>query len=682
MPDGSRVPPRSFFSPESIAVVGASPRKDTPVNRLLSTLLARGFRGRVYPVTDRHSTVEGLATAPAPAKLPEPVDLGIVAMPKELAVGACGRLADVGVRNIVVVSAGFAESGPDGVVRQRELADLAAERGLFVLGPNCMGFVNLLDGVVPCFASVVINEPSLLPGRAAIISQSGGVGIAAMLAAMRAGTGVSHVISSGNEAVLDQADLLDYVVADGRSAVVLLYAEHFRRGSALLDAVGRASAAGIGVVLLHGGRLRAGALAAQSHTGALTTDGRVVRELAGGAGAWPVHTLGEAVEALGALASGSGVRPRGRRVAALATSGGLAVLSADAVASADLTLATPAESTKDVLRAASPGFSGPWNPIDITPELYYRPDLVRELARSLAEDSGVDSVLLCGTFAYESSVALAEAFATSLAGSGKAVAAGWLSGDDRIAKTFRDNGLAYFTDVSTACGYLATGDAPLRVPTPSPPARPDGGEIVTEERVKAELRALGLAVPDSVIAEGVAGLGELRPPVAVKGLHGLFPHKAQAGVLALDLADDHAVRQACARIGARMRARGIDRPRVLIEEMVAPGVELFVGGRVDPAFGRIGVVGFGGSGISGQSPTRLVSLRSGSTEGPVAEALAGLEEKVGCQPREEIVRVVATILDWWSAHGQLAELDVNPLIVNESGIWVVDGLAVRQGRTA
>src|ERR1044072_5013939 len=140
-----RVPPRNFFTPESIAVVGASPRKDTAVNRLLTTLLARGYRGTVHPVTDRHSTVEGLAAVPGPADLPRPVDLGVVAMPKHLVVGACADLADIGVRNIVVVSAGFAEAGPEGVGRQRDLEALAGERGLVMLGPNCMGFVNLLD---------------------------------------------------------------------------------------------------------------------------------------------------------------------------------------------------------------------------------------------------------------------------------------------------------------------------------------------------------------------------------------------------------------------------------------------------------------------------------------------------------------------------------------------------------
>lgn len=680
-----RVASRSFFAPASIAVVGASPRRDTPVNRLLSTLLARGYRGRVHPVTDRHSTVEGLAAVATPADLPEPVDLGIVAMPKELAVGACAGLADAGVRDIVVVSAGFAEAGPAGVVRQAELAALAADRGLSVLGPNCMGFINLLDSgfgtVAPCFASVAIYEPTLLPGSAAIVSQSGGVGIAAMLGAMRAGTGVSLVVSSGNEAVLDLADLLDHVVADGRSRVVLLYAEHFRRGGALLDGIERATAAGVGTVVLHGGRQREGALAAQSHTGAIATDGRVVRELLSGAGAWPVTTLGEAVEALGVLASGTGTRPRGRRVAALAASGGMAVLSADAIASAGLTLARPAESTKDVLRASSPGFAGPWNPVDITPDLYYRPELVQALARALAADDGVDSVLLCGTFPYDASIRLAEAFAASLGGCGKAVAAGWFSGDHRIAKTCRDNGLAYFTDLSQACGYLATGDTPIRIPAPPPSAaEPDADAVVTEDRVKAELRALGLDVPDSVIVGEPAGLGGLRPPVAVKALHGLFPHRAEAGVLDLNLADDDAVRRACARITARMRERGVERPRVLVEEMVAPGVELFVGGRVDPTFGRVGIVGVGGSGISDTTPTRLVSLRSGAAA-EVAAALAHLGEKVGGQPLDEIVRVVTAVLDWWCRRDDLVELDVNPLIVNDTGIWIVDGLAVRGGRS-
>ncbi len=674
-----RVPARTFFSPESIAVVGASPRKDTPVNRLLSTLLDRGYRGTVHPVTDRHSTVEGLATVPSPAALPGPVDLGIVALPKELVVDSCAGLADAGVRNVVVVSAGFAEAGPDGVARQRELTALAADRELAVLGPNCMGFVNLLDGVVPCFASVAVNEPVLVPGEAAILSQSGGVGIAAMLAAMRAGTGVSLVVSSGNEAVLDLADLLDFVVVDGRSSVALLYAEHFRRGPDLLDAVARASAAGVGTVVLHGGRHDEGARAAQSHTGALATDGRVVRELLAGAGAWPVTTLGEAVEAMSVITSGKGTRPRGRRVAALAASGGMAVLSADAIASAGLTLATPAESTKDVLREASPGFAGPWNPIDITPELYYRPDRVRALAAALAADGGVDSVLLCGTFPYEASIELAEAFAASLGGCGKAVAAGWFSGDEWIAKTCRDNGLAYFTDLSTACGYLATGDDPVRLPAPAPPRpAPDPAMIVTEDVVKAELRQLGLAVPDSVIAEGgtgVVALGGLRPPVAIKALHGLFPHKAEAGMLELNLTGEAEVREAARRIADRMRERGVDRPRLLVEEMAAPGVELFVGGRIDPAFGRIGIIGLGGSGISGTTPTRLVSLRSASLAA-VAGALADLDEKVGGQPKDEVVRVAAAILDWWRGHPELAELDVNPLIVNDAGIWVVDGLAV------
>jgi acyl-CoA synthetase (NDP forming) len=684
--------PSTFFSPASIAVLGATPRRSSPVNLLLRNLLARGYSGTVHPVTDRHQAVEGLPCSPSPAALPEPAELAVVGLPAPLVLDGCRSLAAAGTRNMVVVSAGFAEAGPEGAARQRALADLAHREDLTIIGPNCMGFLNLLDGVAATFASAATPEAVLDPGPVAVLSQSGGIGAAVMVSCQRAGIGASFVVNTGNEAVVGIADVLRFVVADGRSRAAFLYVEQFARGADLLAAVTEAQSAGVSTVVLHGGRERAGSRAAASHTGAMTSDGRMVRELLVAAGAWVVESLVEATEALGVSGVAPARRPRGPRVTVVGTSGGMGVLGADAAASAGLTVATPSDGAVVELRSATGDRALPTNPMDVTPDLHNRPEDLAAAVRILAASDQTDAILLHGAFPYDISQRFARVVAEALAGSGKPVAAGWVAADTELSATFRQAGIACFDDITAACRYLRGSAAePARGPT-SPGIEADrvpdpetGGVVVTEDVLKAaldaDLEGLGVRVPRGVVYGAGPDDAELAAaglvfPVAVKAVDAAFPHKAAAGVLALGCAAADA-RDTYARIEARMRAAGARHPRILLEEMVEPGVELFVGGRRDPGFGLVGLVGLGGTDVERDRAVRFVSLDAATATAPIMEALGGLGTRLPDAALERAVTAVAALLEWWRRRPDLVEFEINPLIVNDRGVWVADALAVR-----
>jgi acyl-CoA synthetase (NDP forming) len=666
---------KEFFTPTSIAVVGASPRPASVANRLTTSLLRGGYPGTLAFVTGRHAEIDGIPCVPTVRDLPEPPGLTLVCVPAADVAGVLRDVAAIGGRNAMVVGSGFAEAGAEGRVLEDELRQTIVATGMTVLGPNCMGFMNCLDDVTASFASVVADGP-LRKGSSAVLSQSGGVAGIAALRAARTGMGCSFVVNSGNEAGLTTTDLLRMVVADGRSTGVFVYVEQLHEGGRLLAAIRDAREADVPVIVLHGGSEPAGAVSAGSHTGALAVDGRIAGELLTDAGAWVVTSPLEGIEALRYTSRSPGraaAAPTG--TAGLATSGGMAVLSADAIGRTGGRMAEFAPRTRERIAAILPDFATVTNPLDITASIAFQPERVRELMAAVLGDPDVGSVLVCGANPLLASQRLAEAIAPVLAESPKLGAVAWFDGDDPVATPFREAAVPYFESVNEAAAFLATARRqPVR-----PPVRPAPSvAALTEDAVKSALAARGVDVPAGVVVgpgdDPAAAVAGLTGPFAVKGRHPTLVHKVAAGVVETGVEPDR-VADVVARIAARMRERGIAAPTVLVESMVPPGTEVFLGLKVDPSFGPVAVFGLGGTGVEagGGHVIRAVPRDADRLAAEMARMVAGLVDDA------TLAATVSTVAGYWLAELAPWTLDVNPIIRSAGRAWVVDAVALDEG---
>ena len=321
-----------FFRPRAVAVVGASPRLGSLGARLLDSIVRSGFRGRIYPVHPSAGQVAGLRAFPSVLKLPVTPDLAVIAVPGPAVLTVVEECAQRGIPALIVISAGFAETGPAGKALQDRLLAMVRGHNMRMIGPNCLGLVSA-DPQWPLNASFVPIFPP--PGRVAVSSESGALALAVLAAAARLGLGISHCVSVGNRADVSSNDLLEFWEEDDRTDVILLYLESFgnpRRFARIARRVGRSKP----IVAVKAGRTRAGRRAAGTHTAALAASDVAVEALFRQTGVIRAETLQEMLDLATALSSQS--LPRGRRVAVLTNAGGPAILCADACEAGGLVL--------------------------------------------------------------------------------------------------------------------------------------------------------------------------------------------------------------------------------------------------------------------------------------------------------------------------------------------------------
>ncbi|HEX3202867.1 MAG TPA: GNAT family N-acetyltransferase, partial [Actinomycetes bacterium] len=361
---------RVFLAPRSVAVVGASRRRGTVGAELFHNLLAGGFNGPVYPVNPNAPVVQSVVAYPSIAGVPGPVDLAVVAVPAAAVVGTAEECAAAGVRALVVLSAGFAETGPEGAQRQAQLLRVCREAGMRLIGPNCLGVVNTNPNVR---LDATFGPAMPLPGRVGFLSQSGALGLAVIDYATKLGLGLSSFVSVGNKADISSNDLLDYWEQDPDTSVALLYLESFgnpRRFSRIARRVGRRKP----IVAVKSGRSAAGARASSSHTGALLAASDVtVDALFQQAGVIRTDTLAELFDVAALLANQP--RPRGRRVGIVTNAGGPGVLCADACQAAGLQVAELSQALRGRLAEGLPAAASVANPVDMlaaAPAAHYR----------------------------------------------------------------------------------------------------------------------------------------------------------------------------------------------------------------------------------------------------------------------------------------------------------------------
>jgi acetyltransferase len=679
----------AVFAPRRVALVGASERPGS-VGRLLWDNLA-GFPGEVLPVGPA-ARVCGQVAYPDLRDVPGQVDLAVVATPAATVPGIVRSAAAKGVAAVVVLSAGFAETGDDGARLQDEAVAAARAGGVRLVGPNCFGVQN---ADLPLNASIAAGTPRG-GGGVTIVTQSGSYGMAVHALGQDEGLRVAKVFAAGNKADITDAELLAYLRQDPDTSVICLLLE------SITDARGFFAEACLTtpdkpVIAVVGGRTSAGQRAAVSHTAALASDDAVRDAALRQAGVVRVRTGLQVLDAARALSSQP--VPRGRRVAVITNSGGTGVELTDLLADEGLLVPELSESLQAGLRALMPAYASARNPVDMTPAwnrfAAVYPGAIEMLARS-GEVDVIVPVLLQRSASAEVAVAVRDAVQRLQADAVPVpVYVCWVAprSADEHARLLNLAGVPCFpwpertaqvAGVAVRCGLqLEKGGSPrdgarapedLRAPAPLPAATPNG--LLPSQAARDLLVASGITVIDTVCCRSAASAAAaaecLGYPVVAKVDHPDLVHKSDAGGVRLGLGSGAEVAEAAAEL--LELAAGAS---VLVQRQHR-GVELLVGGVRDPEFGAMVVAGLGGVLVetqrdvqlavapvdTGQARAMLSSLRG-------AAILGGLR---GSPPVHLgfVAETIVAVGDLMVAHPEIAELDLNPVLAGPAGCVAVD----------
>jgi acyl-CoA synthetase (NDP forming) len=444
---------RPLLDPRSIAIVGASADFGRINGRPLKFMLQYGYGGKLLPINPRYTEIAGVPCFPSVAELPETPELALIGLSAQAAARSLEECGRRGVRAAVVFGGGYGETGQDGQRLQDELVAIADRYQISFCGPNCLGFVNFASAAV-CSFTATFDSVDLLPGPVAFVSQSGALGAYVYAMARERGVGFSYYISSGNEAQLDFADYVDYLVDDPNTKLILGYLEAARDGPSLLRAADRAVEAGKPLVLLKVGRSSTGAQAARSHTGSLAGSDRVYDAAFRQHGVIRVDTI-EALVDVAYLATVGRV-PNGPGVAIATVSGGAGVILADEIERVGLDLTELSAATRTRLGEILPPFASTANPVDTTAQPLNDPDLLRLSLLALAQDPGVDTVIPFNGPLAEYAETLAGAIASVASATDRLVIANWLLAPPSARASLERLGVPVFDDPSRVIRALGT----------------------------------------------------------------------------------------------------------------------------------------------------------------------------------------------------------------------------------
>jgi acetyl coenzyme A synthetase (ADP forming)-like protein len=685
-----------FLRPASVAVIGASARRETVGGELLRNVRSYGYGGALYPVNRHTAEIDGMRAYPSIGEVPEAVDLAVIAVPAAQVNAVARECAAGGTRALLVISAGFAEIGGEGVERERELISICRESGMRLIGPNCLGVLNT-EADVRLDATFAGQVPP--SGPIGFLSQSGGLGIAIIEAAGRIHLGLSSFVSVGNKGDVSGNDLLEYWEQDDGTRVLMLYLESFgnpRRFSR----IARRVSASKPIVAVKGGRSPAGARATASHTGALLSASDVtVDALFSQSGVIRTDTMQELFD-VGALLSVQPV-PAGRRVAIVTNAGGPGILCADAAQAAGLQVVELPEATRERLAEFLAPEASVANPVDMIATA--SAESFSRALRTIAQDGAADSII---AIFVPPLVTQAEDVAREIRAAAEEL------GDVTLAAVFMNRGgapaasdegaqvpfFAFPEDAARAvahvAGYGSWRARPAGVLVEPAGIRQDeaaaivaeslrgGGGWLGPEETLGLLECYGLPVVQtrfvSDAQEAAAAAEELGVPVALKAVADELVHKTDAGGVRLGLTGPEEVRAAAQEMQAALARAGHELQRLIVQPMADPGVELLIGVVHDANFGPVIACGAGGTSAEllkdvavRITPLTDVDAREMLTSLRTYPLLDGYRGAPVCDKaavEDALLRLSALV----EAHPEIAELDANPLLASHSGALIVD----------
>ena len=683
-----------LLNPRGIAVIGASADLSRPGGQTIRVLRERGYAGGIYPVNPKYDEIGQLKCYAAIGDVPQPCDVAVIALPAAHVPGAVADCGRAGVHHAVVLGGGFREGGEAGIALERTMLAYAREHGVRLIGPNCLGLVNVTLQAYAAFGSIT-RPPYLKPGAVSAVIQSGGFGNSLVLRCAAAGIGFRYVVASGNEADIATPELIDAFVDDPETKVILAYLEGLGDGRAFLAAARRALAAGKPVVVWKAGNTRQGMKAAASHTANMAGGYDIYRAAFREVGIVEVGDMEEAADFVKTLLD----QPlaRGTHACVMGGSGGSAVVFSDAADACGITLAPLGEATMATLRDNLPSIASLENPVD------YAAGFISEATRQKFENA-VDAVL-----ADPNIHQLGLLFATVTGSTGTHGALALVAAAQRHGKPVfvfssvpRETAPEMFDileagripilrsasrvarAMAVSAAYARTRERhhqPVDVPAPRV-ALPQTHGALDEHSSKTLLAACGVPVTqDRLFPPAVIDTADALPyPVALKIVSPDIAHKSDVGGVALAIPDAAALQAASATMLATIRER-VPQAKLtglLVSPMVKSGVETIVGIVNDPVFGP--VVAFGLGGVYAETlrdvSYRLAPFDEAAARDMIAELrsaaiFGGLRGRPPCDVDALAKTLAAVSRMAWTYRDRIAELDVNPLLVRRSGEGVV-----------
>ncbi len=698
----------ALLHPKNVAVIGATENPGSVGRTIMWNLITNPFGGAVYPVNPKRPSILGVKAYPDIRAVPDQVDLAVIVTPAKSVPGLIKDCVELGIRGAIIISAGFKETGPEGVALEQEIMSYA-EGKMRIIGPNCLGVMMPHGGLNATFASAMA-----LPGNVGFISQSGALCTSVLDWSFTENVGFSAFISIGSMLDVDWGDLISYLGDDPLTQSIVIYMESIGDARSFLSAA-REVALTKPIIVIKAGRTEAAAQAAASHTGALTGSDEVLEAAFRRVGVLRVNSIADVFSTVEVLAKQP--RPSGKRLTILTNAGGPGVLATDALITEGGELAQISRETMDELNAFLPG---PWshgNPIDIlgdaSPERYAK---ALEIA---AKDPNSDGLLVVLTpQAMTDPTQTAEHLKPYSQIQGKPVLASWMGGEDvnegvhilnkagiptfsypdtatRVFNymwrlTYNLRGL-YETPILPPHSTQPTGDR-LEVETIITQARAEGRTILTEAESKRILAAYDIpTVPMHIAAtedDAVAAADRMGYPIVLKLHSETITHKTDVGGVKLNLQDADAVREAfrAIRDAVTAKASAADFLGVSVQSMIKlDGYELIIGASPDPQFGPVLLFGMGGTLVEvfkdralALPPLTTTLARRMMEQTTIYKALKGVRGKppVDLPGLEQLMVRFSQLV---AEQRWIKEIDINPLLASPERLLALDARVVLYG---
>lgn len=688
-----------LFNPRSIALIGASDDVARIGGRPLRYLREGGFKGAVYPVNPKRDTVQGIRSYDSVAALPEVPDVAILAVPAQGTLQALRDCADRNVKAAVVFSAGFAEASEQGRRAQDQIAGIARESGMRVLGPNCLGLFNASIGYYATF-SAILDAAFVEPGPVAVVSQSGAYGSHIAHLARQRGLGIGEWITTGNECDIDVAEALRWVIDRPDVKVVMAYAEGIRDRDTFIEALELARAKEKAIVVLKVGRSDVGAQAVSSHTAALAGSDAVFDAALRQYGAYRARTTAEHLDV--AYACARGLYPAGNRFGIFTLSGGFGIQMADDASACGLDVAPMPKAAQDELKAMLP-YASPRNPVDATAQALTDLPLMTSYIAAMLEKGGYHlfaGIFGSGPASPTFSALLRKALHAATVGHEDRILALSMSAPPEIIRAYEDDGFLIFEDGSALVNALAalvwfrrSFDTAKHARTAFAPAERIAlsRDALSEHEAKSLLSAAGIAFPKEALVrpdeDAGAAAAAIGFPVVVKISSPDIAHKTEIGGVIVGPRNETEARDAARTILARARDRRPDAriDGVIVSPMIKGGVEIIAGVVRDPTFGPVVMFGLGGVFVE---VLKDVTFRAAPFD--VAEAqrmireirgFAMLEGVRGAPPADvdALAAMLSRLSQFAADNADVVEsVDLNPVLVmpRGEGVMPLDALLV------
>ncbi len=695
----------TFFYPDSIAVIGASQNALKPNGIPLYLLNMFNYRGELYPVNPKYDRVGGLKCYPSILDIEAPVDLAIIGVAAAQTMDVLKECAAKKVKTAIVFTSGFAEIGDEGRLTQNEMTKLAQASGMRILGPNCLGVLNYYNGSMASFFYNKERKDLVHPKMLSFITQSGGLGGIIYQMIMQLSIGFNYFVSTGNEADVSFAEILNYLVKQDEVTLLAGYLEGLQGdGRLFMEACRYALENRKLVTMLKVGRTESGAAAAASHTGALVGQDQVYDGMFKQFGVPRADDV-EQMNALIALYA-AGRLPKGKKMAIITISGGGGVVVADKCPEYGLEVVSLTDYTQDKLREFFPSYGAVRNPVDLTSQLFIDTKLFQQALRLVMQDPEVDA----GGFFYNLEMPDPEAGNKIIEVYREIekplIVFSWPTGQDYAIEAKNNlvqagvpvienipGGLWAISSLAdwvqkTEEGYVCPSYNPGREKKFALQQIKEDfsakGGVMTEWRSKQILKTYGLPVTEEMIvssaADAMKAASKIGFPVALKIMSPDLLHKTDVGGVALNLNTENDVKNAYHEMYKKVKSK---RPEariegVLVQEMLRPGLEVIIGIKKDPVFGPALVFGLGGVFVEvlKDVSTRVAPLNEKDALSMISEikGRALLDGHRGQMPRDKdalvdvILKVSRLAVELEEA---IDEIDINPLIIYEEGAGAV-----------